>query len=48
VARETGARVEGLNPLEGLTPDEQARGLDYLTVMDANLNALADGLDCSR
>src|SRR3990172_9906135 len=48
VARETGARVEVLNPLEGLTPDEQARGLDYLTVMDANLNALADGLDCSR
>src|SRR3972149_3636984 len=48
VAREAGARVEVLNPLEGLTPDEQARGLDYLTVMDANLNALADGLDCSR
>jgi len=48
VAREAGARVEVLNPLEGLTPDEQARGLDYLTVMDANLNALAGGLDCPR
>ena len=48
VARETGARVEVLNPLEGLTPDEQARGLDYLAVMDANLNALAGGLDCPR
>jgi len=48
VARETGARVEVLNPLEGLTPDEQARGLDYLRVMDANLNALAGGLDCPR
>jgi len=48
LARETGARVEVLNPLEGLTPEEQARGLDYVTVMDANLNALADGLDCAR
>ena len=48
VARETGARVEVLNPLEGLTRDELARGLDYVTVMDANLNALARGLDCHR
>lgn len=46
LARETGARVAVLNPLEGLTPDEQGRGLDYFSVMDANLNALVDGLDC--
>jgi zinc transport system substrate-binding protein len=48
LARETGARVAVLNPLEGLTPDEQGRGLDYFAVMDANLSALVDGLDCDR
>jgi zinc transport system substrate-binding protein len=48
LARETGARVAVLNPLEGLTPDEQGRGLDYFAVMDANLSALVDGLDCTR
>ena len=48
LARETGARVAVLNPLEGVTPDEQGRGLDYFAVMDANLSALVDGLDCDR
>jgi zinc transport system substrate-binding protein len=48
LASETGTRVAVLNPLEGLTPDEQGRGLDYFAVMDANLNALVDGLDCGR
>ena len=45
--REAGARVELLDPLEGLTPAEHARGLDYMAVMDANLKALAAGLDCA-
>ena len=48
VAAETGARVEVLNPLEGLTADEQRRGRDYIAVMDANLKALVAGLDCSH
>jgi len=48
LARETGAQVRVLNPLEGLTPQERARGLNYLVVMDENLRQLADGLDCPR
>jgi zinc transport system substrate-binding protein len=46
LARETGVRVAVLNPLEGSTPEEQGRGLDYFAVMDANLDALVDGVDC--
>jgi zinc transport system substrate-binding protein len=46
IAREVGARVTVLNPLEGLTADEQRDGHNYFTVMDENLRALADGLDC--
>lgn len=46
VARETGARTAVLNPLEGLTEDELARGDDYLSVMRANLEALREGLGC--
>lgn len=48
IAREVGAEVAVLNPIEGLTPDEQRRGQNYFTVMDANLMALAGGLDCRR
>jgi zinc transport system substrate-binding protein len=46
IAREVGARVAVLDPLEGLTADEQREGRNYFTVMDENLRALADGLDC--
>lgn len=46
IAREVGARVAVLNPLEGLTADEQKRGENYFTVMDENLRALTGGLDC--
>jgi zinc transport system substrate-binding protein len=46
VARETGARTAVLNPLEGLTEDEIARGDDYLSLMRANLAALRAGLGC--
>jgi zinc transport system substrate-binding protein len=46
VARETGARTAVLNPLEGLTEDEIARGEDYFTVMRENLAALRTGLGC--
>ncbi len=47
VAREAGAKTAVLNPLEGLTEDELARGEDYFSVMEANLAALRDGLGCS-
>jgi zinc transport system substrate-binding protein len=47
VARETGAKTAVLDPIEGLTKDELARGADYFSVMRKNLRALAAGLGCS-
>jgi zinc transport system substrate-binding protein len=46
VARETGAQVAVLDPIEGLTPGEIANGDDYFTRMRANLRALEEGLGC--
>jgi zinc transport system substrate-binding protein len=46
VARETGAKTAVLDPIEGLTKDEAARGDDYFTLMRANLRALQEGLGC--
>lgn len=46
IAREVGARVAVLNPVEGLTADEQRQGQTYFTVMDENRRTLATGLDC--
>jgi zinc transport system substrate-binding protein len=40
LANEIGAKTEVLNPLEGLTKEEQEQGLDYLGVMEKNLEAL--------
>src|SRR3989344_7072030 len=46
IARETGAAVMELNPLEGLTPDEIAQGKDYTSVMQNNLRNLQNDLVC--
>ena len=46
VARETGATTAVLDPLEGLTKAEAAKGEDYFTRMRANLLALEKGLGC--
>jgi zinc transport system substrate-binding protein len=46
VAREVGARTAVLDPIEGLTPDEQKRGEDYLALMRQNLTALRRALGC--
>jgi zinc transport system substrate-binding protein len=46
VAREAGVETSVLNPLEGLTEEELARGENYLSVMRANLEALRAGLGC--
>lgn len=46
LAQELGARLLVLNPLEGLTPQEQQAGKDYFGVMDENRHALAQGLGC--
>ncbi|MEH6908927.1 metal ABC transporter substrate-binding protein [Neobacillus drentensis] len=40
LADEIGAKTEVLNPLEGLTKEEQNQGLDYIGVMKKNLEAL--------
>lgn len=46
IARETGAGVLALNPLEGLTKDEEAAGEDYISVMRANLANMRKALKC--
>ena len=44
IAQETGAEVETLNPLEGLSEAELAAGADYFSVMEDNLAKLAAAL----
>jgi zinc transport system substrate-binding protein len=46
LAREVGAQTLVLNPIEGLTADEQAGGKSYLTVMEENLRNLRTALEC--
>jgi zinc transport system substrate-binding protein len=46
VARDGGAKAKVLDPIEGLTPSEQARGQTYLTLMRQNLSQLRSALGC--
>jgi zinc transport system substrate-binding protein len=46
VARETGAKTDVLDPLEGLADEDLDRGSDYLSVMRKNLASLRRGLEC--
>lgn len=46
LAREVGAKTLVLNPIEGLTPQEAAKGKDYLALMRENLINLREGLEC--
>jgi zinc transport system substrate-binding protein len=46
VARETGAHTAVLNPIEGLTDHELARGENYFSVMRENLATLRKALGC--
>ena len=46
VAREAGVTTAVLNPVEGLTESQQARGADYFSLMRANLTTLREGLAC--
>jgi zinc transport system substrate-binding protein len=46
VARNAGAKAAVLDPIEGLTPAEQAHGADYLTLMRQNLQSLRSALGC--
>jgi zinc transport system substrate-binding protein len=47
LARETGAQTLELNPLEGLTLDEQSSGATYITLMKSNLTHLMTALTCT-
>lgn len=44
IAAQTGAQTLQLNPLEGLTAEAQAKGEDYFSVMEQNLQALKKAL----
>lgn len=44
IAAETGAATMVLNPIEGLTGEQQEAGLDYMGLMEANLEALKEAL----
>lgn len=46
IASEIGAKTLVLNPLEGLSKEESARGKNYLTVMQDNLINLKTALEC--
>ncbi|MBC1807741.1 zinc ABC transporter substrate-binding protein [Listeria sp. FSL L7-0993] len=40
LAKETGATLEVLSPIEGITDKEQKKGMDYIAYMEQNLQAL--------
>lgn len=44
ISRETGARVDALNPIEGLSRDDMEAGKDYFTEMRENLQKLVKAL----
>jgi len=46
VAREAGAEVATLDPIEGLSEERLAAGEDYLSVMRTNLATLREALGC--
>ena len=46
VARIVGAKTAVLDPIEGLTPEEESRGADYFSIMRRNLAALVSALGC--
>jgi zinc transport system substrate-binding protein len=46
IARETGTTTMVLDPIEGITPEDLAKGSNYITVMRSNLQALKTALQC--
>ena len=41
IAKETGAKTESLNPLEGLTEKEEREGMDYFSIYRQNMEKIA-------
>jgi zinc transport system substrate-binding protein len=46
LAREVGVRTDVLNPIEGLTEEQQAAGEDYISLQRENLAKLREALEC--
>ncbi len=46
IAREIGAKTDVFNPIEGLTPEDQAADKDYMALMRRNLQSLKNALLC--
>lgn len=46
LANEVGATARVLSPIEGLTEEQQSGGVDYLSLMRDNMNALSQALAC--
>jgi len=45
LAKEIGAKTEVLNTLEGLSKEDQKKGMDYISVMEENLKSLKQTLN---
>lgn len=45
IAKEIGAKIDVLNPLEGLTDEDKKKNLDYIGIMTNNLEALKKALN---
>jgi zinc transport system substrate-binding protein len=48
IARETGTKTMVLDPIEGIIPEDLAKGYNYLTVMESNLKNLELVLQCKQ
>ena len=46
VAAETGAQILVLSPLEGVTPEEEKNGVNYISIQKKNIEALKIALQC--
>lgn len=46
LARELGAKILPLNPIEGLSEEDEKKGENYLLLMEENLSHLRIGLEC--
>lgn len=46
VAAETGAQVLVLSPLEGVTPEEEKEGVNYISIQKKNIETLKIALQC--
>lgn len=46
LARELGAKILPLDPIEGLSEEDEKKGENYLSLMEENLSSLRIGLEC--